>query len=318
MKHILVKNDIFTEQQFKKLEITAEGCELTLVGDEISEELLSRANAIIGNLPPEKLADCRALEWLQLNSSGADAYANSGFIPPEVSITTATGAYGIGIAEYMIAMLLNMMKRIPSYYNNQKAGIWRDEGIVTTPHGKRVLIVGTGNLGTEFARRLRPFGAEIIGIRRRAGMCPEEYDAVFGMDSLAEQLKLADVVALCLPGTNETYHLMDQAMLAECKHGAYLMNVGRGNVIPLSAMLDPEVTGRFAGIWLDVCELEPLPDGHPLFAVPNLLLTPHITGGFHLDLTVRNIYEITEHNLKAWLNNGEFRSLLDRGTGYCR
>lgn len=318
MKQILIKSGIFNEEQTQKLMQLAGGANCRVVSGDIPAEVLQTANAVIGNLSVDQLAQCPRLEWLQLNSSGADAYVKTDKLHPGTVITTATGAYGIGIAEYMVAMLLGMMKKIPTYLANQKAAVWKDEGMVTTPTGKRVLIVGTGNIGMEFARRIRPFGAEVVGVRRRAGECPPELDGVYGMEQLKEQLALADVVALCLPGTAETLHLMDAEMLSACKQGAYLMNVGRGNVIPLDALLDASVTERFAGIWVDVCEIEPLPDGHPLFAVPNLLVTPHITGGFHLDLTMSQIFDICCHNLKAWLGEGEFRSVLDRSTGYCK
>ena len=107
-------------------------------------------------------------------------------------------------------------------------------------------------------------------------------------------------------------------MLSLCKPGAYLMNVGRGTVVPSDALLDREVTDRFAGIWVDVLETEPLPDGHPLFSVPNLIVTPHITGGFHLDVTRRNILDICVQNLRAWLAGEPLIRVLDWDTGYCR
>lgn len=138
------------------------------------------------------------------------------------------------------------------------------------------------------------------------------------MSELKTELPRADVVALCLPGTPETYHLFDAEMLANCREGAYLMNVGRGTVIPTEALLDRAVTDRFAAIWVDVLETEPLPDGHPLFSVPNLLVTPHITGGLHLDVTRRNILEICVENLHAWLAGLPLQNVLDWSTGYCK
>ena len=191
-------------------------------------------------------------------------------------------------------------------------------GAVTSPRGKRVLVVGTGNLGREFALRMRPFGCELVGVRRRAGECPPEFDRVCLLRDLERELPQADVVALCLPGTAETFHLFDAAMLARCKAGAWLLNVGRGSVIPLETLLDRAVTDRFSGIWVDVLETEPLPDGHALYSVPNLLITPHITGGMHLDITRENILTICEENLRAWLRGEPLRQVLDWDSGYCK
>lgn len=285
---------------------------------EVTPQVLSEAQALIGNVPPSMLVNQPQLEWVQLTSSGADKYLAEKNISKDTIITTATGSYGVGIAEYMVAMLLAMMKRIPDYLKNQWSGRWADEGMVTTPYHKRVLIVGTGDIGLEFAKRLRVFGCRLVGIRRRAGLCPEELDEIYTIEHLKEQLALADVVAVCLPGTKSTYHLFDEAMLTCCKEGSYFMNVGRGNVIPLEAFLNEKIANRFAGIWLDVCEVEPLPEHHPLFYVPNLLITPHITGGFHLDLTMEKIFQISLHNMKTWLEGGTYISVLDRETGYCR
>lgn len=285
---------------------------------EFTTELLQSVDGVIGNLPVSLLETAPNLEFIQLTSSGADAYAGQNKIPAETVITTATGSYGIGIAEYMVAMLLNMMKKVPAYLDDQKAAVWKDEGVVTTPMGKRVLIIGTGNIGTEFAKRMRAFGATLVGMRRRAGACPAEYDEICTIDQLKEELPKADVIALSLPGTPETRHLFDSETMKLCKKGAYLMNVGRGNVIPMETLLDPSVTERFGGIWVDVCETEPLPEGHPLFHASNVLLTPHITGGNHLDVTIQNIFDICMYNMKAWINGGEYRSVLDRETGYCK
>lgn len=280
--------------------------------------VIASADAVIGNLNPEVLQTIPGLKWVQLNSAGADKYVKPGIIPDGVVLTCATGAYGIGIAEYMIAQLLNMMKRIPAYYDNQKAGIWRDEGLVTSPMGKRVLIVGTGNIGMEFARRIRAFGAEVVGIRRRAGVCPEGLSEIHTMDELQAEAAKADVIALTLPGTPETYHLFNEETLLACKKGSYLINVGRGNVVEHAAIIKEEVWSNFAGIYLDVHETEPLPEGDPIYTIPNLLMTPHITGDFHLDITAQNICNIAMHNYLAFKGEGTFKSVVDLQTGYAR
>lgn len=318
MKRVIISAPFSEEEKKQFLNIDPQVDCVFVNKENITSQMLAEAQALIGNVSPELLEKQSQLEWIQLVSSGADKYLEQANISKDTVITTATGSYGVGIAEYMVAMLLSMMKKIPQYLDDQKKGVWADEGVVTTPFGKRVLIVGTGNIGMEFAKRMRAFGCKIIGIRRRDGICPEELDEVYTIDALKEQLSLADVVAVCLPGTKETFHLFDEEMLSCCKEGSYFMNVGRGNVIPLDAFLNEKVSKRFAGIWLDVCEVEPLPEKHPLFYVPNLLITPHITGGFHLDLTLEKIFRISLHNMKAWLGDGNYISVLDRETGYCK
>ena len=312
----------FTEAEKERLRAAAKA-ELRFCTDaEVTEACLLEADGLIGNPPlpmAERAVAAGKLRWMQLFSSGADVYAGSETLQASgLRLTTATGAYGVGIAEYMVAMLLNMMKQIPGYLALQRQAKWRDLGTVTSPRGKRVLVLGTGNLGREFAKRMRVFGCELVGVRRRAGQCPPEFDRVCLLSELERELPAADVVALCLPGTGETFHLFDADMLSRCKAGAYLINVGRGSVIPLETLLDRTVTDRFAGIWVDVLETEPLPDGHGLFSVPNLLITPHITGGLHLDITRENILAICEENLRAFVAGEPMRSVLDWSSGYCQ
>lgn len=316
MKKILACGPFDGEKQ-KVLQDIATGNEIIFMDKEaVTTDIIQNVDAVIGNISIDILKCNQSLEWVQLTTSGADAYAKPGVVGENTILTCATGGYGIGIAEYMVAMLLVMMKKIPTYLENHKKAVWCDEGMVASPMGKRVLIVGTGDIGLEFARRMKAFGCNIAGIRRRTDVCPAEIDEIHGMTELETEVGKADIIALCLPGTEQTYHLFDETLLGKCKRGTYLMNVGRGSAIDTEAILKKEIYSRFAGVWLDVCEQEPLPDGHPLYLVPNMLITPHITGGFHLDVTIDNVFHICVHNLKAWLHGTEYVHVVDRRTGY--
>jgi phosphoglycerate dehydrogenase-like enzyme len=323
MKRVLVAYH-FNEEQLKALRTVADQYGDEIVFDttqEVAPEEMTKYNAVIGNMSVDSIRSNHALEWVQLNNSGADAYAKPGVTGERTVLTSATGAYGTAISEYMVGMLLVMMKKIPAYFVNQQNQTWKDEGVVTTPAGKRILLVGVGNIGMDFARHIRAFETSehpitLVGVRRRAGICPEGLNEVHPLDELKAEVAKADVIALSLPGTDATYHLFDKEMMAACKEGAFLMNVGRGNVIDRKALLDPAISGRFSGIWIDVAEVEPIPDQDPLFAVPNLLITPHITGGAHLDITVENIFKIVLHNYKAYHGDGEFISVVNKESGY--
>ena len=320
MKKILAVTP-FTEEQKASLTAAAKegGNEIVYAAPgDVTDEMLDSADALIGNLPVGRLHGRKNLTWVQLQSSGATEYALGDALPAETVLTSGTGAYGFAISENMVAWLLVMMKRIPAYLKNQEAAVWKDEGVVTTPAGKRILMVGTGNIASEFVKRISVFGPKIVGVRRRADRLPEGYDEIHPLTELKEEAAKADIIVLTLPGNDSTYHLVDEEILRSCKKGAYLINVGRGNVVDTSCFLNPEIMENFAGIWIDVAETEPLPDGDPLFAVPKLYITPHITGGFHLDKTLEIVYEISLHNLKVWQSGGEYKSVVDRTTGYCK
>lgn len=314
----------FTEEQKAVFREAAVGFQdeiiFTHAPKEIEEQMKS-ADAVIGNVSTDVLSRATKLKWLQLNSSGADKYVKPGILPEGALLTSATGSYGTALSEYMVCMLLVMMKKIPLYMNNQKEGRWKDEGPVTTPAGKRILIVGTGDIGLSFARRIRAFALPdapitLVGVRRRAGVCPEELDEIHPISALKGEAARADVIAVSLPGTEETYHLFDKNMLLACKKGSFLINVGRGSVIENDALKDPEVYTHFSGMYFDVFEKEPLPDNDLLYHIPGLYVTPHICGDFHLDLTLQNIADIALHNYKAFHGEGEYRSVIDMSTGY--
>lgn len=318
MKKILVAEPVNEAEQAQVLAAAGENPVVFAQTLNVSAEVLKDVQIVIGNASPAALEEAPNVEWLQLLSSGADVYASRPKLKGKFVATTATGCYGTGISEYMVGMLLLMMKKIPAYLDFQREQVWSDAGSVVSPMGKRVLIVGTGNLGTEFARRMRPFGCEIVGVRRRTGSCPPEYDAMHTMADLKDELPKADVIALCLPGTEETYHLFDEEMLSRCKQGAFLMNVGRGTVIPTDVFFNSSLMNRFGGVWVDVLEQEPLEDEDPLFSVDNLIITPHITGFWHLDITRRNCIELAVRNLTAYLSGEPLKNVLDWDTGYCK
>ncbi|MQN02040.1 MAG: D-2-hydroxyacid dehydrogenase [Lachnospiraceae bacterium] len=229
----------FSESQKARLKKTAEsyGDEISFITSEaVTEGDICDADAVIGNVEPDVLKASSRLSWLQLNSSGVDAYVKDGVVPEEAVITSATGAYGTALSEYMVAMLLVMMKKIPMYMDDQKNRDWKDEGPVASPAGKRILIVGTGDAGLAFARRIKAFELPdnritLSGIRRRADFCPEPLNEIHPTSELAAELEKADVVAATLPGTEQTYHIFDREMLLHCKKGAYFLNAGRGSAV---------------------------------------------------------------------------------------
>ena len=316
MKKVLVTVP-FSAKQKERIISEFQGAEVDFMNPEdVTAKQLGKYNALVGNLPVSILKDMNNLEWIQLNSSGADAYAKLGAVPLDTVLTCSTGAYGLGISEYMVGMLMVMMKKIPAYLDSQKTGVWSDHGQVESPFGKRVLLVGTGNIGLEFAKRMRAFGCELVGIRNRVNICPQEFDAVYGVEDLQKQVRIADVIAVSLPGTEKSFHMFNKEILMACKKGSYFMNVGRGTAIDNQALLEKEVYENFGGIWLDVCETEPLPDGDPLYKIPGMLITPHITGGFHLEKTVDNILDIAVTNFNAWMGAGEFIHSVSRKDGY--
>ena len=284
--------------------------------NEVQAEQIADADIIIGNVPANLLAGAHKLQWLQLNSAGTDAYIKPGVMPAGVKLTNATGAYGLALSEHMTAQLLAMMKKLYIYYDNQKEGKWQDEGKVKSIYGSKVLVVGMGDIGGEFAKRMKALGAQVTGIRRRVHEIPDYVDAMGEMANLDSYLAEADIVASSLPGTKATYHLFNEERFNAMKKGSYFLNIGRGGAVDTDALVKTMKAGHLAGAALDVTEPEPLPKEHPLWKTPNVYITPHISGDFHLDYTHDRIIDIAAKNLELFLAGKPLKNEVDFSTGY--
>lgn len=285
---------------------------------DITSNLIQDIDVIIGNPPPHLLKDAHKLKWLQLNSAGTDSYIKDGVLSENVILTNATGAYGLAISEHMIAVLLTIFKKLNIYRDNQKNHIWRDEGMVRSIYSSKVLIIGLGNIGEEFAKRVKAFGAHTIGVRRSNLNKPDFIDELYLMDKIDELLPDADVVALSLPNTNETYKMFSKKKLDLMKKNSVLLNVGRGNVLDTEALCDAVKCGHLLGAGLDVTDPEPLPKNHRIWDIDNIIITPHISGGYHIKETLETILEISIHNLNNLLNDEKLMNIVDFSTGYAK
>jgi phosphoglycerate dehydrogenase-like enzyme len=216
-----------------------------------------------------------------------------GVAGPHVTISKARGAHNISTAEWTISAILATLKYFPFYLEVQRSGQWKrrfeaparyaqitgDTRPVYPPimleelTGKRVLLVGHGEIGQEIERMLAPFNVELVRVARTARNEPPVH-AVSELDSLLPQ---AEIVILILPSTAESHHLIGTRQLALMQQGTLLVNAARGPIVDTDALVEALNSGRIRAA-LDVTDPEPLPEGHPLWNCPNLLLTPHLAG----------------------------------------
>lgn len=284
--------------------------------ENLTEEQLARFDAVVGNPDEKTLQKLTGMKLLQLISSGvAEDYLHFGENRPGFTLCSASGAYGLAISEHMVAALLMLMKRLHEYRDDMKEAPWLSRGKVVSPRGMRVLVVGAGNIGSAFAGLMQKLGSRTIGLRRQAGGDSTGFDEVYTIDRLDELLPLADVVALSLPDTPQTRGIMNKERFSLMKEGSYFLNVGRGSAVNQEALLEALDSGRLAGASIDVTEPEPLPPDHPLWRQKHLLLTPHVSGFYHLKGTQDAVVDIAISNLKAW-PEGPYTSLVDYRTGY--
>ena len=307
----------FTEEQEKRLRAQMPGAEYMFTTRvKASDKQIREADVILGNLPVARLAQAANLKWLQLNSSGADAYAAEGALAPEVILTNATGAYGLAISEHLLAATFFLKKKLGLYFMNQKNREWKDEGQVTAISGSRTLVIGLGSIGGDYARKMALLGSRVVGIRRTKAECPDYLEEIGTFEDIDRFLPEADIVALALPNTPQTYHIMNEERLSGMKRGSILLNVGRGTAIDQDTLVKVLRNGPLAGASIDVTDPEPLPADHPLWRCENLLLTPHIAGDYHLQETLDQIVELFIDNLGRYAKGRELRNPVDKKTGY--
>jgi phosphoglycerate dehydrogenase-like enzyme len=251
------------------------------------------AEVLVAHTPPVSRAGLPRLRWLQLASAGFDHIRVDGSWDGVVT-TTASGVFTPPIAEYVMASLLHVAQQVDARVA-AAAGSWdepyRLSGIPLV--GNTVVLVGYGSIGREVARLARAFRMRVVAVKARPdqrafrgfaepgtgdpdGSLPE---AIVGNDRLAAVVAEADWVVISLPGTDQTRHLVDAAVLDAMPSGAWLVNVGRGTVVDEDALVAALHARSIGGAVLDVFSQEPLPEGHPLWSVPNAILTPHISGG---------------------------------------
>ena len=290
-------------------EAAADRCELQFEAD------LS-ADAVIGDCTPEEIRAFENLRWFHLVWAGVDRYRKDDLAEGAL-FTNGSGAYGVTIAEHMMACMLSLYRQLRHYDRLQKTHLWDGDWQEDTLEGKTVLILGAGDIGQALAKRLQGFDCKVWGIRRQTGNLPC-FDEMYTLKQLDELLPKADVVACCLPGTAETRGLLDEKRLRAMKSTALLINCGRGNLIDTKALEKVLLEGHLGGCGLDVTDPEPLPADSPLWDLERVILTPHISGASfgHVAEMEDKIYRLAAENLRRYLDGKTLLNEVDFEIGY--
>ena len=284
--------------------------------EEMTDEDYAQASATLGFFPPEKFSLCKKLEWVQLSSAGADLFTRPGVLPENCVLTNGSGAYSPTVGEHMIALTFDLIRHLGEYRVNQTKHVWESRGNIISVEGATIAVLGMGDIGSFYAKKMAALGARVIGVRRHEKEKPAYLDEQVTMDALHEVLPKADVVAMVLPGGKETVHIIGEKELSLMKEGSFILNVGRGNAIDPKALRDALDSGRLRGAALDVTEPEPLPADDPLWDYQNVVITPHIAGWWYLRETFDRVVSIFGKNLKHFVNGEALEHVVDRKLGY--
>ncbi|MER2150419.1 MAG: D-2-hydroxyacid dehydrogenase [Candidatus Limivicinus sp.] len=316
MKTVLVLMPVEARHR-EKLEAAGAGCSFVYSSpQQVTEAQIRSANVILGQPKAGMIGASENLEWLQLESAGTDAYIVPGVLSAKTVLTNATGAYSKAVSEHAFALTLMLMKKLYLYRDEQKKAFWSDHGTVTSLSDSTVAVVGLGDIGQAYARLVKAMGAKVIGVKRRATDPPDCVDELVMTQDLDTVLPRADVIMSVLPNTAATRYIYTLESFDRMKDSALFINCGRGNAVSSEVLYQALSEHRIAAAAMDVAEVEPLPADSPLWGLENLVITPHISGGFHLPDTFESIVEIAAENLSAFLEGKTMRNEVDFATGY--
>ena len=283
-----------------------------------SDEALAGCEIAFGHMSPQQVKTARHLKWLHTQSAGVDFYLKPEYnLPKTLILTNSSGAYGLAISEHLLTVTLMLLKRMSEYGRLQSMHMWENVGHVQSIHQSTITVVGLGDIGTCYAKRCHLLGASVRGVVRalRADK-PDYVEKLFTVDKLDEAITCADVVALCLPGTDETARIINKQRMMRMKKGSFLLNIGRGSAIEQEALIELLEFGHLGGAGLDVTTPEPLPADSKLWNMSNVILTPHISGGESMEFTLDLIVDKFARYLRDYAAGQPFARVVDKALGY--
>jgi phosphoglycerate dehydrogenase-like enzyme len=264
----------------------------------------------------------RRLRWVHSAAAGVRGALFAEMLASPVVLTNSAGIHAIPIAETVVGGLLYLLRGLDMAVDQQRDGRWdksrfvADDSVLRELGGCRVLIVGTGGIGSEVARRVAAFGARCVGVRRHATRgAPAGFERVVGPRSLDDELLEADVVVLAAPLTPETSDALNAARINRLRPGAIVVNVARGALLDEDALAAAVSAGRIRGAVLDVFRDEPLAADSPLWQLRSVLVTPHVSPVSPGRFWPRQL-ELFLDNWRRYVEGAPLRNLVDKRAGY--
>ena len=288
-------------------------------------EAVADARVYMGyGIPPEVLTSAPGLEWVHSGAAGVGTSLGPEMLERDVIFTNSAGIHAAPMSETVLAMMLHFARGLDVAVRAQRERrwsapeYWAADAPVTEVGGSTVGIVGFGGIGREVARKVAALGGRVVAVRRRGGvgdaMAPQSAEVAAGPAALDRVIAEADYLVLAVPETPLTHGLMTRRRLFAMKPGSVLINVARGRLVDEPALLDALDSGPLRGAGLDVFHTEPLPPGHPLYAHPKVLMTPHVSA------TTRRFWEretdLITDNIGRFVRGEPLRNLVDKAAGY--
>ena len=321
-KIIMWIEDRFMDTQSHNALMQSAGNNDVLITTDI-EKIHKHANEIeivLGDFPREHLSLLPNLKWFQQFGNGVEWLFNH----PELKhqpfiLTSCSDGHNDVVADHLMAMLLAVVRNIPSYVDSQIKNTWQHTSLIDCNslfqlRGKTVLVIGLGSVGLAIIKRLEPFGVNIIGVRKNKNKAVEGVSKIYGLDELHLAAEQAQISVSCLPRTEETNLLFGRDFFQSMKKPSFFFNIGRGNSVDEASLIEALNTGILNGAAIDVTAEEPLNKNAALWRAKNLLITPHIGGTY--DEVIQTWRNVALDNFRLFMSGDKLRNVVNKNLGY--
>jgi phosphoglycerate dehydrogenase-like enzyme len=327
LPHLFVSDFAFQAPDRERLEAAIGGDHLALVrGPDALRQALEahpQADVVCTFFPPENVYELvPQLRWIALASAGADHMLRAGLVRPSSAVvTTANGVHAVPISEYALSTMLMWSRHWPHMLDMKRDHIWADpdERIRLRAQelfGSTLGVIGLGAIGRRIAQLGRAFGMRVLAVRRSVapGDTDPDVDELLPSARLGDLLAGSDYAVISLPSTPESHHLLGAEQLRQMKPTAFLVNIARGEIIDEQALIQALQDGTIAGAALDVFETEPLPTESPLWTLPNVIMSSHVSG--ISDRYSQRLTDLLLDNLARFREGRPLRNVVDPARGY--
>jgi len=258
--------------------------------------------------------ECQKLRFVQVISAGLELMPLEALHQRGIAVANARGIHATPMSEYVMGALLSLVRQFDSFRDLQRRNTWDRSIRVGELAGKCLLVVGAGAIGQAIAQKAQAFGMRVLGVNT-SGRARTHFDRMFSQANWREALPEADFVVLTVPLTEKTRKMVGEAELYRMKPSSHLINIARGAVVDELALIRALREKRIAGAVLDVFEQEPLPSSHPFWQMPEVVLTPHVSGRSPWYMT--RAMKIFHHNLQVYLQQeGSYLNLIEESRDY--
>ena len=301
------------EDLFEQVKVVSPTLDVVMRNGEDAVREAKDAEILFGSFNDEILEAAEQLKWIQSSSAGMDGRISQELMENDIILCNASGLHAPQVAEHAWALTLGLCRGIPKYLRNQADRVWKGEDL-TDLLGSVAGIIGFGGIGREYAKRAHAFDMRILAIDAHVKEKPDYVESLWGLEMIDQLVGMSDVLFIAVPYTKETEKLIGSARLSMMKRTAFLVNTARGPIVDQKALVEALKANRIAGAGLDVFEEEPLPEDNDLWALENVIVTPHVAGSSAL--RPKRVVDFFCENLKRYLAGKPLKNMVDKKLGY--